>query len=118
MKIRIFYKPDNTLQHLYLVRNLNEGETFEQALDAETKKIGITYPYDDYEPTALPDKSKKEKWRGQKGKGIWIDESIVTPAEKRKAKEEELDAELNKPNPDPVKVIRLNRELEKMKCLK
>ena len=115
MKIRVFYKPDNLICLLHLVRELKEGETFEQALDAETIKTGLNFPYDDFDPKDFPDKSKKEKWRGEKGKGIWVDETIITPKERRQAKELELDTELAKPNPDPVLVIRLNRELEKMK---
>lgn len=115
MKIRVFYEADKSLRMLYLVRKLREGETESQALDLETSRAGITLPFDDFEPTQFPDKSKKAKWRGEKGKGIWIDESIITPKEARKAKEDALDAELAKPNPDPVAVIRLNREMEKMK---
>lgn len=116
MKIRVFYKTDGLISLLYLVRKLKDGETEAQALDAESKKAGLdALPFDDFDPKDFPDKSKKEKWRGEKGKGIWVDESIVTPKEKRQAKEAELDAELAKDTPDPVKVIRLNRELEKMK---
>lgn len=116
MKIRAFYKSDGSISLLYLVRKLREGETFEQALDEEMKKARLDHlPFDDYDPKDFPDKTKKAKWRGAKGKGIWVDESIVTPKERRQAKEAELDAELAKDNPDPVKVIRLNRELEKMK---
>lgn len=116
MKIRAFYNNDGSISLLYLVRKLRDGETLEQALDEETKKTGLDkLPFDDFDPKDLPDKTKKEKWRGEKGKGIWIDESIITPKEKRQSKEKELDDELAKPNPDPVKVIRLNRELEKMK---
>lgn len=119
MKIRVFFKPDNNLAMLYLVRQLKDGETESQALDAEMAKARLDgLPFSDIDPKDMPDKTKKEKWRGSKEKGIWIDESIVTPNEARKAKEDELDTELAKPNADPVKVIRLNRELEKMKCLK
>jgi hypothetical protein len=115
MKIRAFYKPNNGITLMYLVRKLREGETEEQALNAEALRAGITLPYDDFEPTEFPDKTKKAKWRGEKGKGIWVDESIITPSETRKAKEDELDAELAKETPDPVMVIRLNRDLDKMK---
>ena len=116
MIIRAFYTPENKVMLLYLVRKLNEGETFTQALDTETARGSFKdLPYDDIDAKDFPDKTKKEKWRGEKGKGIWIDESIITPKEARKAKEDDLDAELAKPNADPVKVIRLNRELEKMK---
>jgi hypothetical protein len=79
-------------------------------------KAGLSVmPFDDIDSNDFPDKTKKAKWRGEKGKGVWVDESIITPAEARKAKEDELDAELAKESPDPVKVIRLNRDLEKMK---
>ena len=116
MIIRTFYTPENKVMLLYLVRKLNEGETFTQALDAETARGSFKdLPYDDIDANDFPDKTKKEKWRGSKGKGIWIDESIIPPKEARKAKGDELDAALADPNTDPVKVIRLNRELEKMK---
>lgn len=116
MKIRAFYKPNGEVILMYLVRPLKEGETYEQALDAESSRASYgTLPHDDYDPKDFPDKTKKDKWRGEKGKGIWIDESIVTPKELIAQKKKELQEELAKESPDPVKVVRMFMNLKEGK---
>lgn len=118
MKIRIIYTDRGFCILKPVAKAIPEGMSVEAFLESEAKKCHLEkFPFDLIDSKDLP-KCPSYKWRGEKGKGIWIDESIVTPAEKRKAKEAELDAELAKDNADPVKVIRLNRELEKMKCSK
>jgi len=117
MKVRIFYRDNKSI--IYMVPIFKEkkaGQTDEDFMTEQSIKAKLdNVPFDDFDTKDLPDRSKMSKWRGEKGKGVWIDESIVLPAELRKAKADELDTELAKENPDPVKVIRLNRELEKMK---
>ncbi len=103
------------------------GET-QKMLDAEKNKpnpnpekvIKLTsyllkpnYDYDDIDPSTLPPRKDREKWRGNKTTGLIVDNSIVTDAEKRQTLEEDLDAELAKPTPNAVKAIRLQRKLEK-----
>ncbi len=118
MRVRIIYTDNGFTILKPVLKAIPEGMAIEDFLESEAKKCGLdSFPFDIINSEDLP-KEKPDKWRGSKGKGIWIDESIITPKEARKAKEDELDAALADPNTDPVKVIRLNRELEKMKCLK
>lgn len=116
-KIRIFYKPNGSIITMYpVMKCLKENESITEFLDKETIKAGFKdLPYDDFSPEELPDKNMREKWKGEKGKGVWVDHSIVTVGERIKSKQDELDKELEKESPDAVKLIRINRELEKMK---
>lgn len=71
-------------------------------------------PFEDVDPSTLPqDRKNRDKWRGKKGKGIKVDPSVVTVAEKRQAVEDELDTELAKASPDSVQAIKLQRKLDK-----
>lgn len=112
--VRVFFVEDKKIK---IVIPINpKGLDWDTFWAIESKKLGLDkYESQDYNVSDMPSLKCVAKLRGEKGKGIWIDESIITPKEARKAKEDALDAELAKPNPDPVTVIRLNRELEKMK---
>lgn len=115
MIVRVIYTDSGFCVLKPILTAIPDGKSVEMFLQEESVKCGLDkFPFDDIEHTNLP-KAEMKKWRGEKGKGIWVDESIVTPKEKRKAIELELDTELAKDTPDPVKVIRINRELEKMK---
>lgn len=119
MKCRVIYRSDKTVAVIHpapKARRSKETEAaflkrvFEKAIKG-TELEGL--PYDDVEPSILPDRKDRNKWRGKKGEGIKIDHSVVTMAEKRQAIENELDAELAKATPDLVQVIKLERKLQK-----
>lgn len=76
-------------------------------------RLLVGLPFDDIDPATLPDKIDREKWRGSKGAGVSVDATVITLAERRKAKEDALDAELAKPSPDAVETARLSRDLDK-----
>lgn len=69
--------------------------------------------YDDIDSSTLPSRQYRDKWRGNKVTGIQIDHSIITEVEKRQSVEDSLDQELIKSNPDLIKIVRLQRKLEK-----
>lgn len=121
MKCRIFYKPDGTVSILHPAPKARlQDETDKKFLNRVAKKAvagteleGLEF--DDVEPDELPSRKDRDKWRGAKGGGIHVDESIVTKAEKRQALEDELDAELAKPEAEvnTAKAMKLQRKLDK-----
>lgn len=121
-KVRAIYMPDKIIKTLILPSHMRrEGETEEEHLERFHQEMitkgrtDLDAPFDDFDEKDLPrqDGFNRAKWRGEKGKGVWIDDSVVTEAEKRKAVEDELDAELAKPNTDLKKVAKLQRKLDK-----
>lgn len=117
MKHRIVYKPDGSVSIINPIPEAKrEDETEEEFLTRNQNKIPALagLPYDDVEKDDLPaDRSQRDKWRGSKGAGVYVDESVITEPERRKALEEELDLELERQNPNPVTAIRLQRRLQK-----
>ena len=116
---RVFYKPDGTVSVLHPAPKARRpNETDEDFLDRIAQKAVVGtelegLDYDDIEPAELPPRKDRDKWRGEKGQGVHVDESIVTKAEKRQALEDEIDAELAQDVPDLTKVARLQRKLAK-----
>ncbi len=75
-------------------------------------------PYDDLDPSQLPqDRSQRDKWRGSKGQGVRIDDALVTKNEKLEELQDRLDTELDKNSPNQTKVIRYQRQIEKLRNL-
>lgn len=88
-------------------------ETNKQFMDRKYRGIDS---YKDMNSSELPNRTNRDKWRWNlKDKEIYVDESIITKKEKYEAKTAELDTELKKETPDPVKVISIQREREKIK---
>ena len=75
------------------------------------------YPYKDIEHSELlAIRPQRDKWRWDKvKKEVFIDNTIVTRREKMEVKQLEIDIELTKETPDPIKAIKLWRELEIIK---
>ena len=70
--------------------------------------------YDDVEDHEVPsDRTNRDKWRGEKGKGIYIDDSVKSDEERKKEVEDELIEELNKENPDTIKALKLRMKLDR-----
>lgn len=116
-KIRVFYRPDGVTITYFITEACQNGETETQCMDrisAQNEDIR-NLPYDDITIDQLPqDRANRDKWRGEKGRGIWIDESLVTKNEKIEELKEKIDEELDKDNPDPSKVVKLQRKIEKV----
>lgn len=89
--------------------------------DCPKDKSGACLPHDRLDDADLPgknDRSKtpRNKWRGAKGRGVWVDNVIVLKHERVAAAESALDAELAKAAPNVAELIRLFRSLEKARA--
>ncbi len=120
MKVIVIYKPDGQIAVIHPAYNKKRADESEVKFleRVRVKVIKDTdleaLPFDVIDKASLPaDRLNRDKWRGEKDKGIRIDNSVVTLAERRKAVEDALDVELGKTNADPMKAIRLQRQLEK-----
>ncbi len=117
---RVFFKPDGTISDLLYNWNLKKAEeTNTEFMDRIMNKDFAwlkDYPYKDIEHSELlAIRPQRDKWRHKGDKKIFIDNTIITKAEKVEAKENALDEELAKETPDPIKALRLQREIEKIK---
>lgn len=116
MKKIAWYIPDGTVKISNPSRQPKETEL--QALNrfcsrkVKTEPEFANYEYDYIDEDDLPDRKPRQKWRGKKGEGIYIDHSIVTISEKRQAIKDEFDAELTQTNPDLVKAMKLQQKLQ------
>src|SRR3989344_4403256 len=85
-KVRVSYRPDGGVSITSFVASAcQEGETETQCMDREVRKNPTLadLPHDDVGPATLPqDRKDRDKWRGEKGSGIYIDRSLVTKQEK------------------------------------
>lgn len=114
---RVSYRPDGGVSITHFVAEACLPEESETAcMDRIYSQIEAgQYPYDDMIPDQLPkDRSQRDKWRGEKGRGIWVDASLVTKSDKRKEYQEQLDVELDEESPNASKVLRLQRLIEKV----
>ncbi len=120
-KVRVFYRIDGGVT----IRNINEKAKFAGETDTDffdrvqagkplrPKLVGATF--EDIEKTDLPvyDSATRPKWRKKAGGGVFIDNNVVTTAEKKQKIEDDLDAELAKTAPNPIAILRLQRKLDK-----
>ena len=109
MIIRVFYNPDGTIADI-----LQPGSGRDP--DDCTKKAGYEHlEYDDMDMADLPKgKGTRGKLRGEKGKGVWIDETFETKDEVVAILKQKLDDELDAKNADPIKAMRLQRDIERL----
>lgn len=121
-KVRVTYRPDGGVSITTFVAGAcNEGETEIQCMDRIMEKSPelAALPHDDIDPSQLPqDRKDRNKWTGSKGQGISIDHSKVTKGEKIEELTQKLDEELDKNNPNSVKVAKLQRLIEKVRDYK
>lgn len=103
--VRVFYKDDGKISVVYPVKKLHTPDYLK----------GI--PHKDMDSAELPQtRENRDKWRWNlKDKIIYIDNTIVTKKELIEEKENLLDAKLAKDVPDLISIIRLYRDLEKLK---
>lgn len=115
---RVVYKPGGEVSVLYPApkarRQFETDADFYPRIFADiAKKGGLEeLPFDDVDTATLPDRKDRDKWRGGKATGLRVDLSVVTLAERRKAVEDTLDAELAKPQPNAVAALKLQRQLD------
>ncbi len=118
-KVRVTYRPDGGVSVTAFVAGAcQDGETETQCMDREMQKNPslANLPHDDIDPSQLPqDRKDRDKWTGSKGRGISIDRSKVTKNEKMTELQDKLDQELDKNNPNSVKIAKLQRKIEKLK---
>lgn len=119
--VRVFYMPEDKVFILVANRAFcQKGETEFVCIKRITDRFcprdsgGRCIASDIIDNSTLPPRAKRDKWRGRGGR-VWVDETVVTAAEELSAAEKELDDELAKPSPDPVKALKLQRKLEKLK---
>ncbi len=117
-KARVYYAVDGSVSIEYFMDNACiDGETETACMNRISIKTGHEgIPFDDIDPrTDLPsDRSTRDTWRGQKGKGVWADRTLVTRKDKVLEYRELLDRELDTDKPDPSKVLKLQRMIEKV----
>lgn len=117
-KARVFYREDGGISIMqFVASSCQQGENQTQCMDRiAADDLYKNLPYDDIPSDQIPkDRKDRDKWRGEKGRGIWIDNSLVTKNEKIEELKEKLDKELDNESPDPNKVIKLQRLIEKAK---
>ena len=118
-KCRVIFKANEEVVVVYPApkakrEDETEAEFYERVMAkavAGTDLEGL--PFDDVNPATLPDRKHRDKWRGTKAQGLRVDHSVVTQADKRKALDDEIDAELAEATPDTAKAMRLQRKLDK-----
>lgn len=119
---RVFVQPDGKVLILTVAPNAcYQGEDKQACFDRIAlqdcpKDNGACLPYKDVNKADLPPRVSRDKWRADPKspeKGIRVDNSIILKREILAEKEAAIDAELAKPAPNPVEVIRLQRDLEK-----
>lgn len=122
MKCRVFIKPDGSVLVTHFVWSLKRSdESDAQFMDRLSQKLDHkNFPYEDMDSENLPPRRidglpVRDKWRYKKGKGVKIDHSVVTIHDQIDGLEKAIDQELGKENPDPVRVISLRRQLEKLR---
>lgn len=119
--VRVFYRPDGRVIVLRPVV-CGKGEAPQACLDRVGAKDcprderGACLPYGDIDDQTLPPRPTRDKWRGSKARGLWVDNTFVTREEKIAAAEAALDAELAKEAPSVTEVVRRFRLLEKARA--
>ena len=71
-RVRIWYKPDKTVETMSCPQGLNWNSCMVAALQANPKLM--IYGYEDMDSSNLPSEEYRRAWRGEKGKGVWVEE--------------------------------------------
>ncbi len=117
-KRRVYYHADDSVSIIIpALKSRRKGESeavWLKRVYEKTEQFRDGLPFDDIDTSQLPpDRKARDKWRGSKGNGVHVDNTIVTVAEKRQKVEDDLDAELAKPAPNAIVAMRLQRKLDK-----
>ena len=115
-KVRVYYEKDGrVLITSFVAEACIHGETDTACMDRITIQNSMgNMEYEDMFPQDLPqDRTFRDKWRGAKGRGIHIDQSIITQQDKIKEYRTQLEEELDKESPNPSRVLKMQRMIEK-----
>ncbi|MEN9561692.1 MAG: hypothetical protein RIQ56_965 [Candidatus Parcubacteria bacterium] len=119
-KVRVFYRPDGGVSITHFAADACQtGETETQCMDrisSNNAEYGL--PYDDMTIDQLPkDRADRDKWTGKKGKGVWVDTTLISRNDKVAEYKAELEEELNRPEPNASRVLKLEHLIEKVNDL-
>lgn len=115
---RTFYREDGGVSIMYFVAEACiKGEIMKTCMDRSMGESDLKdLPYDDVTYDQIPtDRSTRDQWRGKKGRGIWVDETLRTKAIEMANLDAQLDEELIKAEPNPSRVLKLQSLKEKLK---
>lgn len=82
-RIRIVYKPDGTVAVIHPApKSRNPEETEDQWVERVCLKVMkkggmVDLEYDDTDSSKLPSREYRDAWRGEKGEGVYVDESAI-----------------------------------------
>ncbi len=115
--VRVHYRLDGSVSVSSYVREAcKDGETetaCRDRIDATTPYAGLSY--DDVRVEDLPaDRTFRDKWRGEKGRGVWVDNTLTTRKDKMEEYQKKIDEELEKDRPDSSDVLKLQHLIEKV----
>lgn len=116
-KVRVFYRPDGGVSITTFVTSYClTAESELECKDRLTKLLPYKdYPYDDIDRDELPKEvGSRDKWTGAKGRGVWVDKSLITKREKITEYQTQLDQELDEDEPNSSKVLKLQRLIERV----
>lgn len=121
-KVKVFFRQNGKVSVMQIMSEAcRKGEPRDACLDRVAaqdcpRQGSRCLPSRTMERSELPkDGSARDQWRGSQGKGVWIDDSVVTKRERIRGLQQQLDAELVKSAPDPIAAARLQRQIEKEK---
>lgn len=118
---RVFVQSDGKVLVLTVAPNAcQEGESkqvcFERiAIQDCPKENGACLPHKDTNKADLPPRNKRDKWRADPQdlrKPVVADNSIILKSERIEALQTQINAEIDKAVPDPIAVLKLQRQLE------
>ena len=118
---RVFYRQDGGVSIMYFNKEAcqqnEEPVLCMDRLMVTTNEYGL--PYDDMSIDEIVklDRSQRDKWRGEKGKGIHVDTTLVSKRDKVVAYQEELNTELDKAEPNASRILKLQRLIEQVNDL-
>lgn len=116
--VRVYYKPNGKVIVFQAVA-CNSGEDPQACLqriaarDCPKDDAGACLPSDDMDSAQLPSRETRNQWRGNKATKLRVDASYKTQKMRIAEAQDELDSELAKQSPDPVKLIKAQHKLEK-----
>jgi len=132
--VRVFYNTDGSVRIMGMFAPQEDTTQYDEGIQKIPDLQGLDYddiacddiPFIEFTekdavkrgkkikiPVAIYDNTKRDKWRGSKGNGFQIDETVETGAEKRARKRAEVDEILDKPtatNAELKRVLKLMRE--------
>jgi hypothetical protein len=123
--VRVIYKPDNSVAIFvpaweakrkletpmeYLERSFAKALSGVDRNGLPNPLKGL--PYEDIDRKDMP-KTDRDKWRRKAGGGVEIDLSVMTQQEKKQSLFDQIDLELEKETPDPIKILKLRTKIQK-----